>query len=400
MTETRAWLLAVLSLAICACGTGKNPPQASTAAQTVPGASAPGARPQSIADICANPTAATDARSAQSDPLHFGWLLFLAIDCPAQSGAAQPVLWETWKPNYGVYLAGGQPPPPWGTLPPRVLLDQPEIDGQTLLDKNGQPVLNEIRMNKAVFDYIVQRQFYSKAAQIAFFNDPSSLPVTFPPESFEIKASWLILTPGDPANARFYTIQSSYVDQSGKSHPVLAGLTGLHIASKVIPNWFWTTFEQVDNQLTTRAPATVLIPPDVQKVNDDMHAALPPTSVWRYYNMRGVMTAFTNPGGSAPILSNTQLETAFQRSSSCITCHRLSTRGSASEGRLGFFQHTSTGIQGYVGSPGDPSNKYFDPFGTTVCYDPTQIVFNNCKTPNPAIVYKTLDYVWSLREAQ
>jgi hypothetical protein len=299
-----------------------------------------------------------------------------------------------------VFLAGGKAPPPWGTLPPRVLLDQPEIDGKTLLDRNAQPVLNEIRMNKAVFDYIVQRQFYSKAAQIAFSNDPSSLPVTFPPESFEIKASWLILKPGDPANARFYTVQSSYVDQGGKPHAVLAGLTGLHIASKVIPNWFWTTFEQVDNQSTTRAPATVFIPPDVQKVNDEVHAALPATSVWRFYNMRGVTTAFTNPDGTAAILSNTQLETAFQRSSSCITCHRLSTRGSGSEGRLGFFQNTSSGIQGYVGAPSDPSNKYLDPFGTPVCYDPSRIVFNNCKTPNPTLVYKTLDYVWSLREAQ
>jgi hypothetical protein len=403
MTDQRAWqwLLPALSLAMCACGSGGNPsPKPSAAVQTVPdGSSAPGVRLQSLVDICANPAAPADGRSAQSEPLFFGWLLFLDINCPAQPGAAQPVIWETWKPNYGVYLPGGKTPDPWGKLPPRVLLAQQEIDGQTLLDRNGQPVLNEIRMNQATFEYVVQRQFYSKAAQIAFFNDPNSLPVNFPTESFEIKASWLILTPGDPANARYYTIQSSYVDQGGQTHQVLAGLTGLHISSKVLPDWFWTTFEQVDNQLRTQAPQTVLIPPGVQKVNDDVHAVLPATSVWRNYNMRGAMTAFTNPDGSAGILSNTQLETAFQRSSSCITCHRLSTRGSASEGRLGFFLTTSTGIQGYIGAPGDPSNKYFDPFRNPVCYVPSQVVFNNCKAPNPAIVYKTLDYVWSLREA-
>jgi len=358
------------------------------------------AQVQQVVDVCSNPTAASNASLAQSDPMSFGWNLFLSINCPAQSGPAQPVLWETWKPNYAVYLPGGKPPAPWGTLPPRVLLDQPEIDGFTLLDKTGKPILLEIRMNKPTFDYVVQRQLYSKAAQLKFFNDPTSAPIAFPTDSLEIKAAWLILTPGDPRNSGYYTIQSSYVDGNGQTHNILAGLTALHITSKVVPNWFWTTFEQVDNQVRTEAPATVLIPPDVQKFNDMMHAALPPGSVWRNYNMRGTQIAFTNPDGSPTILSNTQIETRFQLSSSCITCHDLATRGSATQGRLAFIQMANNGVQGYTGALGSPSNHYTDAFDKPVCYNGSLGAFTDCKTPNPTVVYKRMDFVWSLREAK
>jgi hypothetical protein len=391
----------VLSLALCACSApSTSSPQVSVSAQKTPErTSSPTSRLQQAVDACSNSSATNDASFAQTDPLMFGWKLFLAINCPAQTGPAQPVQWETWKPNYAVYLAGGKPPAPWGTLPPRVLLDQAEIDGYTLLDKTGQPILEEIRMNKAAFQYVVQRQLYCKAAQLKFFNDSGSSPINFPSDAMEIKAAWLILTPGDPRNARYYTIQSSYVDPSGQRHKVLAGLTGLHISSKLLPNWFWTSFEQVDNQLRTQAPQTVLIPPNVKKVNDTVHTALPAGSVWRYYNMRGTQVAFTNADGSPALLSNTQLETNFQLSSSCITCHDLSTRGSLTEGRLEFFQTTNKGVRGYTGAPGAPSNQYVDAFDKRVCYDASLLAFTDCKPINRAIVYKRLDYVWSLREA-
>ena len=136
------------------------------------------------------------------------------------------------KPNYAVYLAGGKTPDPWGSLPTRVLLNQPEIDGTSLLDSNQNPVLNEIRMNQAAFEYIVQRTLYSKKGQLAFFNDPKSPQVQFPAEAMEIKAAWLILTPGDARNSRYYTIESGYFDQNKTWHPVLAGL-GESLTSRV-----------------------------------------------------------------------------------------------------------------------------------------------------------------------
>ena len=413
-TGRRLALCSVLICGVCACGgTGSAPgsaPRGSASQAPAPPASPAPSVPtaaQIVASACASSqgpsggqATTSDASFATRDPALFAWLLFLSINCPANPGLSQPVIWETWKPDTSVYLPGGAAPAPWSApLPPRMLLDQPEIDGYTLLDDHGLPVLNEIRLNQATFEYVVQRQLYSKAGQLAFFTDPHSAPVVFPADAMEIKAAWLILTPGDPANANYYSINASYVDGAGQTHQVLAGLAGLHISSKILPNWFWTTFEQEDNQETTQAPQTVPIAPDVHAVNAAIHAALPTNSIWRHYNQRGAQIDFTGVGGTPTLLSDTLLETRFQKSSSCITCHALSTRGSEQEGRVAFFR-VGNGMQGYVGTLNSPSNKYFDPFQKPVCYSASVPGFTDCNPTRPAVVYKMLDFVWSLREAQ
>jgi hypothetical protein len=61
---------------------------------------------------------------------------------------------------------------------------------------------------------------------------------------------------------------------------------------------------------------------------------------------------------------------------------------------------TQRGVEGYTGALGDRANRYFDAFEKPVCYDGNRAAFTDCKTSNPTIVYKTMDFVWSLREAQ
>jgi hypothetical protein len=350
----------------------------------------------SLANPCANAAALQNAATANDHPYLFAWALFLYLNCPAQSATTSPLVWETWKPVQDVYLPSGQTPAPWGSpLGPRVLLDRPEIDGYSLLDIKGQPVLEEIRMNQSAFDYIVQRTLYSKAGQLAFFTGPAA-PIAFPADAIEIKAAWLILDPNDPATKTYYTVQASYTDLKGQSHSVLAGLAGFHISSKVIPNWFWTTFEHTGNQQMTKAPNVYPDPPAVRRFNDAVHAVLPPDSVWRNYNMRGTQTEFTE-SNLPTLLSNTLLETRFQKTSSCITCHDLSTRGSDSEGRLGLWARN---YKGRVGDLGAPSNHYKDTLGKRVCYNQSLSAFTRCSAPNPEIIFKQMDFVWSLREAQ
>jgi hypothetical protein len=354
---------------------------------------------QSLVNVCSAPSGLNNPGFAENQPYLFAWKLFLAINCPARGGPTAPRIWETWKSVDAVYLPGGRAPDPWGApLPPRTLLDRQEIDSYTLLDKKGRPVLNEIRMNRPTFEYIVQRNLYSKAGQLAFFNS-SSEALNFPAGAMEIKAAWLILEPNDPRNSTYYTIRASYADTTGEVHPVLAGLASLHITSKILPHWFWTTFEHVANQQTTNSPELVSIPPDVRAVNDAVHAERP-NSVWRFYNMRGVQFNYTDGNHNPTILANTLLETRFQRSSSCITCHNLATRGAPDQGLLGLWNNTPNGIQGHVGDVGDPPNRYSDAHGKPVCYDYRGPVFTDCNPSNPKIVYKTMDFVWSLREAQ
>jgi hypothetical protein len=354
---------------------------------------------QSLVNVCSAPTGLDDTRFAQDKPYLFAWELFLAINCPKSKDPAAPRIWETWKPVDAVYLPGGRAPDPWGPpLPPRTLLDRYEIDGYRLLDTSGRPVLSEIRMNGATFDYIVSRKLYSNAGQLEFFKSTSGS-LDFPAGAMEIKAAWLILDPNDPKNSTYYKIRASYVDlQTKEVHEVVAGLASLHITRKVLPHWFWTTFEHVDNQQTTKAPEKVPIPADVRAVNDAVHAAMP-QSVWSFYNLRGVQIDYTNGDHTPTILANTLLETRFQLSSSCITCHNLATRGTLDQGYVGFL-NIADGIQGHVGRVGDPSNHYADAHYKPVCYDPDRRVFTDCNPSNPAIVYKTMDFVWSLKEAK
>jgi hypothetical protein len=259
-------------------------------------------------------------------------------------------------------------------------------------------------MNEPAFNYILGRELYSKDGQLKFFNapatDPVGAPVVFPPDAIEIKAAWLILNLDDPRASRYYTIPYEFVDKDGKTQSVLAGLSGFHITSKILPNWVWATFEQVDNQVMTPAPQTLPTSPSVQKLNDQIHSGLPADSPWKYYDLRGTQTAFTDANNEPTLLANTLIETDFQNSSSCITCHGLASRGAAAQGRLEFF-NTTNGVQGYIGNFDDPGNIYYDKSSprVQVCFNAQLSAFSPCDDPTQ-VVYKLMDFVWSLREAR
>lgn len=78
-----------------------------------------------------------------------------------------------------------------------------------------------------------------------------------------------------------------------------------------------------------------------------------------------------------------------------MTCHVLATRGSEDEGRLGFFNVTPSSIEGYVGDP--TTLTFYDAFDNPVTYDPNTETFVDA---SGAVIYKALDFVWSLCEAQ
>jgi hypothetical protein len=166
----------------------------------------------------------------------------------------------------------------------------------------------------------------------------------------------------------------------------------------VFPNWLWATFEQIDNPTATGIEPIDDIPPQTQMVNREVQTILAtyyPNLPWQYYELRGTQIDFVDANGNPTILANTLIETDFQRSSSCITCHALATRGSLSQGRLAFFNITDEGMQGYIGNVA--GQNYFDSFGEAVCYDGKTDYFFNCQTQEN--VYRQLDFVWSLREA-
>jgi hypothetical protein len=156
---------------------------------------------------------------------------------------------------------------------------------------------------------------------------------------------------------------------------VTVGLTGLHVTSKAMPQWVWITFEQVENPTTTGVQPKFTIDPAIVQTNDKYRRLLAGTP-YAYYQANGVQTAFVTSGGQATLLANTQIETSFQTSSSCITCHALASVSTGKQPRLDFFQLKAGNLSGFTGNP--PTS----PFG------PGKDQFS------------ALDAVWSMREAK
>ncbi|APG86813.1 hypothetical protein SAMCCGM7_pB0097 (plasmid) [Sinorhizobium americanum CCGM7] len=98
-------------------------------------------------------------------------------------------------------------------------------------------------MNKATFDFIRDNGLFSIEGQEKFMQAkmPAGEKMSFPIDSIEVKASWRRFTAEEEKPGivdRYYT----HRDDSG----VLWGLATLHILTKEVPSWFWTSFRQVD----------------------------------------------------------------------------------------------------------------------------------------------------------
>ena len=370
-----ACLLAAAVISIC-----QQPKAHVTKTATPAASSAPILNIREIDTILQSPRKAS--AKAMSDPLAFAWLLFVNLDWPAATdvrgmpdpakpfGAPGPVVWQTWKTSQNLYVPRGQTPLAWnqGPLYQPPALQSGMIDGKVLTDHNGNPVMYEVRESEDTFNYILQRNLYTQAGQLKLL--PGGLPVTFPEPAMEIKASWRFLGKGDdPSHYLTATVQYQGVER-------VLGLNGLHITSKVLPQWLWCTFEQIENPQTTPIKLKLPIAADVQKLNGEMQAALKGKK-WAYYRLDGVQTGYNNDPYAAncivnskdSCLANSQIETYFQGSSSCITCHSLASIGADGK-RHSLWSYRGGNQQGYMGSP------------------------------PPMKPYVPLDFVWSMREAQ
>ncbi len=392
--------IAIAALGVCAAckgstsggggsgtGSGPSPVVVTDAAAGPDSGRASGPTLASLAAVAENPDAI--AALVATDPATLAWDLFLYLDWPATPGVrgvpdpsrglgATPVVWQTWKEVHETYLAGGAAPPPWKdggpSGPPTASLT--EIDGTTLKDVNGNPITYTVLLNQGTFEYLVSRTLYAYTGQAAL-RAPGAAPVQFPTSAMEVKASWKILDPiADKDRLDHYVVGQLLLPQDGGGAPtkVTVGLTGLHITSKALPNWIWITFEQIENPITTGVKPLVPIDPAVATVNAQMQAALAGTPL-AYYQLMGVQTEYT-ASGQPTLLANTQIETTFQKSSSCITCHQRASISTGKVARLDLFSMKAGNLAGYVGEPD------LAPFGPG------------------SNQYTALDFVWSMREAK
>lgn len=333
----------------------------------------------------ADPGEGANPAKAINDPDAYAWDVFIEINKDAGLGDGR-VVWETWKNANNrteVFLLNGSKPPAWAApvaQPARPIADLESAPAQlrARADRFGHETAlafdpnvgegNEVRMNRAAFDFIRDNGLYTKKGQLAFFGaqDPRR-PVGFPTAAKEIKAQWRALAPGqDPA--KFHTTR---VVGSGQ----LWGLTSLHIITKDTPNWFWATFEHVDNE---NREAVI---PSVDR--SGRPASLNGTK-WANYVLRGSQLDFTTPTGEPTLLASSQIEAGIERTSSCITCHARATvgryPGGPTTGPLTTLEFMLPNGDGAVGTP-DPQW-----FSTSTTNPPTRTFFQ-------------VDFVWSLRRA-
>jgi cytochrome c peroxidase len=382
---------------------------------------------------------------AHSD--EYAWRLFVALNWPANPstraadpttplGADQPVVWEAWQNAEAVYLDDGRDPGPWASnMPLPAVADEARFEALSLKDVpnarhivGGKMVpvtdplanarrLTEIRMNQPAFAYIRSRELYNLDGQLRAVSTGAN--INFPAASTEIKAKWRPIRADE--RARYHTLEVKFAD--GTQH--LYGLTALHIVSKDLPQWFWTTFEHADNPTLPGGDGWQLPSSDhFACSNENTACNRPPRgiglegTVWENYRLRGTLTRFIDDANRPGLLANSELEAGMQQTSSCMTCHARSALGivAGEPTRLPIFDmamrstNSATGQgsaapladvarRGFIGTP---NPEWFAP--ATIATGPavatssaTNSVSADATRP---VLFHPLDFVWSLSKAR
>jgi hypothetical protein len=379
------------------------------------------------ADSAAPWTVPDDPALALRDPDRFAWHLFRALTWPADLdtrqadpaaayGADAPVVFQTWILAGAVYLDDGREPPRWEEFNPETLVELDGTDGplQLSLLREIPPIppgteghqADEVRMNQAAFEYVRENGLYSIEGQQRFYYERRD--IAFPPDAIEIKAVWRPIT---AAQADRYHWSRFRDAESGEM--LLYGLTALHLMSKVLPRWHWSTFEHVDNPFRdgihdegwlNRSRDSLACPAENLDCNRVPKGLGLEGTHWENYRLRGSQIDFTDDMGNPVILANSELETGFQTTASCMSCHVRATIGPninvpasfefgpdhqdhplapPRASRLSVFNVAPDGrITSYYGTP-----------------DPDDFRIKGMEGPNPA-TFSLLDYAWSLARAK
>jgi hypothetical protein len=355
-----------------------------------------------------------DPKVAAERSDEYAWALFEALNWPASMtdgaplprtplGADRPGVWETWIDDSSVYREDGHDPGPWQPGHARLRATDRHFEDMSSRDRPnlrrvvagvmipvvdpaaGARRLTEARMNRVAFDFVRARQLYNIEGQLRSYD--SGRPLRFPLGAREVKAKWRPISEAE--KGRYHTLTLRHADGSS----TLYGLTALNIASKDLPQWFWATFEHVDNPSLPDNEGWQLPSRDEFACDRD-HADCNRAprgiglegSVWQYYRLRGTLTRYTDAQGAPLRLANSELEPRMQSTSSCITCHSRAAVANV-DGRaahLPVFDPASL-------SPDDPAahRGYIG--------EPTWLVAGNVWDGR---AYQSLDFVWSLTKAQ
>ncbi|HEY9422756.1 MAG TPA: hypothetical protein VIW92_15180 [Thermoanaerobaculia bacterium] len=219
------------------------------------------------------PTEVSGGLNADNCAFHqFAWQAFAALIQPSQG----ELVFETWMPDYGVFVANGQQPTPWGQSPPTPCTsDDPKANGRffrprvvktdagavnpnstqqafggALYDQNNNVVYYEAWMNQTEYDFITGCQFYNTGCMAA-----APVGTSLPSGTIEVKTSWRVLSGPSPD---YYTVQGVV---GSSCTPVTLGLVGFHLVANtpIHQEFIWATFEHKSN--APDCPGTGVTPP-------------------------------------------------------------------------------------------------------------------------------------------
>lgn len=309
-----------------------------------------------------------DAFVAINDPDRFAWQLFCAISVPVENDNPQDIMWENWLEQEEIY-ADPHVAPQWPSAEFKSKQLKPSVqqaarllasgtDGwekSTPVPKPRDGVSNEeVRNNKDAFDYIVANNlWYQEGITDKVRNDD----IEFPPGSISIKGKWKVIS--EEQKPRFHW--HDYTD-SKTGEKTVVGLVALHIVSRVLPNWHWSTFEQIDNpgladyigvhdsfgmkpadlwpnRRTNQGYSEVYGKPkeNVGVLTEELKAMMKKhnlsPALSNFYRLKGAQVDFTDRTGRPTIVGNSITEAGFVSTSSCITCHARATVGAPYQGQ-------------------------------------------------------------------
>ncbi len=367
-----------------------------------------------------------DAAVALRDPDRFAWQMFVALTWPADEasrlpasdrpyGDPGPVMFETWATSDQLYLPKGAEPPAWDDLPwsgnrtlanrsvPRQIAMFRDVASEKAGSVSDEQ--EEVRLNRATYDYVRDNGLFSIEGQQWFLYNRQ--PVSFPVDAIQVQAVWRAI--GEEDKARYQW--EEFRDPKSKRR-YLYGLTALHIVAKVLPNWFWATFEHVDNPYrpglfdegwlnpsrdSAACPATQL---DCNHVPTGFRLQ---GTRWENYRLRGTQIDYTDREGNPVILGNSELETGFQTSASCMSCHVRSVIGPNRNEAASFVLKAD----GKDHQPARPTAARLPVF--RIDSDGRVTSYNGTPSPDGFLLpgqgaggdrFLSLDFVWSLIEAQ
>lgn len=315
------------------------------------------ARQPDVSPACTPP--AQMASSAEET----AWELFVAATCPTGNNQYPYVTWENWIEQQNLYAPGGPVQLQQGVRPrfhmsplARIMQQRLKKKGAHNLEKllpqsanencnsqtwSGRTICEEARLNASAQGYVVSNKLNTKIGQEQFVAAGSTF--QFPAPAVEIKADWIQLPSCSnlPQGVHIETISNTCY-----------ALGGIHLISKLIDKWLWATFEP-QNATTNPQRCKVLgcqdswgsNPPATNGANTQLSTALAAlmqsanlAPEWTNYRLDGVQIDFVDGSGKATILGNSVIEgdnagnPTLMKSSSCITCHDLSTISAKGQG--------------------------------------------------------------------